>query len=374
MLPALPKSFGRLTDVFASCLGSITGIDNRLSFARSKRVCAILVDGLGAANLRAAAGHAPYLNSALSASKPISCGFPSTTATSITSFATGLTAGQHGFVGYKVFDRVNQQPANLLTGWGVEQNASLWQPQQTISEKSAASGVVTYVVGPAEYAGSGFTEATMRKAQYVGAKTVSDRVDRALCLLNGKDDCLVYLYVPELDQAAHAYGSDSSIWLQKIEELDSQVRRFTKSLPKEASVCLTADHGIIDVSHDQQIYLDELISDTGKLLDVGGDPRVNFLYLADSQEAPSLASQLNDSLNNRAVALTRQQIIEQNWYLGLTETAIDRLPEVMVLATKTTAIYHREFAKPKSLQMIGQHGGLSAQELQIPLLGWGNFS
>jgi hypothetical protein len=31
-------------------------------------------------------------------------------------------------------------------------------------------------------------------------------------------------------------------------------------------------------------------------------------------------------------------------------------------------IYHRKFAKAKSLQMIGQHGGMTKAEWEVPLV------
>jgi hypothetical protein len=44
------------------------------------------------------------------------------------------------------------------------------------------------------------------------------------------------------------------------------------------------------------------------------------------------------------------------------------LPEIIVLAKKEVALYHRDFAKPKSLEMIGHHGSISSAEMAIPLL------
>lgn len=360
--------------MFASALGSITGEDNRLRFRATHRSCVVLVDGLGAANLKAAAGHAPFLNSALAKSKPISCGFPSTTATSITSFATGLSAGVHGLIGYQAFDRLNGKPANLLTGWSETQRPEVWQAEQTISQKAVSRGIAAYVVGPPEYEGSGFSNATMREVSYVGAKIIAQRFERALWLLNQSDDCLVYLYVPELDQTAHAYGSSSAQWLERIEELDSEVRKFATVLPKGSAVTLTADHGIVDVPHSGHIYLDEVLASAPEVISVGGDPRVNFVYLSDSQALASTKKLLEDYVGDFALVLDCDEVANSPLYPGLTESSLSRLPELMVLARKRVALYHRGFAKQQSLKMIGQHGSLSHEELTIPLLGWGDYA
>jgi hypothetical protein len=41
------------------------------------------------------------------------------------------------------------------------------------------------------------------------------------------------------------------------------------------------------------------------------------------------------------------------------------------MAKKEVALYHRAFAKKKSLEMIGHHGSISQQEMSIPLIALG---
>jgi hypothetical protein len=78
-------------------------------------------------------------------------------------------------------------------------------------------------------------------------------------------------------------------------------------------------------------------------------------------------------LVDQALALTKQQVLDFGWYGPVTEAAAARMPDIFALATKQVALYHRDYAQAKSLEMIGQHGALSAAELSIPLLGWGAF-
>lgn len=374
MLPAIPGTFGRLTDVFASALGAISGVDNRLNFRPARRVICVLVDGLGSQNLKAAAGHAPFLNQAMARTKPISCGFPTTTATSITSFGTGVSAGVHGLVGYKLFDRTAQVAFNLLNGWDSVRTPEAWQTQQTVSERAINAGVGSFFIGPKAYEGSEFTRATMRGAKYLPAKGIDDRFEAAARLLRTeKSDFLAYLYVPELDQTAHALGVASGKWLQDLEDLDASVRNLAAALGKHDALLVTADHGVLDVPANQHIYLDEFGLDWSRVADVSGDPRVNFIYLHDANEAEQVASELQIGLGDKALALTRAQVVAAGWYPNITDATLRRLPEVFALATKNVALYHREYAPAASLNMIGQHGALSSVELSVPLLGWGAF-
>ena len=359
--------------MFVSALGAITGVDNRLKLKRVKRACVILVDGLGTKNIEFRAGHAPYLVSALKQNQSIHCGFPSTTATSISSFATGVPAGSHGMVGYQVFDRNSQKPLNLLTGLGGDQPARSWQSQPTVSETAVEAGVPVFVVGPPEYEGSPFSEATMPSATYIGAKSFDERVSATQKLLRTNSTALVYLYFPELDQRAHAFGSKSVEWLEKLEDLDAAVRQLAADLPKDAGVLLTADHGIIDVRHDRQIYLDEYRDLLPGLISVGGDPRVLFLYFELAPTETQL-EELQTALGSRVIVAGKQQVIEAGWYGEVTQTNEARMPEVFLIANGETALYHRDYAKPKSMLMIGQHGALSIEELTIPLLRFAAFA
>ena len=74
--------------------------DDTLGLPDAQRYVVVLVDGLGwhavRRNLRDRALPASLLGDAAA----ITCGVPSTTATSLASLGTGLVPGQHGLVGY----------------------------------------------------------------------------------------------------------------------------------------------------------------------------------------------------------------------------------------------------------------------------------
>ena len=359
--------------MFISALGSITGKQNRLGLPRVKSACVILVDGLGSANLRFRAGHAPFLAGQLNTDGSIMCGFPSTTVASLASFSTGVRAGLHGLVGYQIFDRLKKQNLNLLTGISDAAEAARLQPTTTVSELAAEANVDCYFIGPPEYEGSGFTNATMRGAKYVAAKSYDERVAAAKRILSFKTNSLIYLYFPELDQRAHAFGSKSGEWVEKLEDLDLAVRQLNAAMPSNCGLLLTADHGIVDVSHERQIYLDEL--ELVGLDSVGGDPRVLFLYFAQESDFDFEAQKkaLEDFLGKRAIVASREEVISAGWYGEVTDEAKSRMPDIFLISIGETALYHRNFAKTKSLQMIGQHGAISDDELFVPLLKMGAY-
>lgn len=359
--------------MFISALGSITGQDNRLSLPKVRSAAVLMIDGLGSGNIRQAAGHAPFLNGLLAKSSGISSVFPTTTAAALTSLGTGLMPGQHGVLGYSVMNRQSQLPLNMLNGWGSEALPEHWQANQTVAMQGSGQGIDVTFVGPAEYEDSGFTRAFMRGAKYVPAKSVEERLSATAKLLASRQSQLVYCYVPELDQTAHAFGVESTKWLAAIESLNAELSVFATSLAKDAGVLLTADHGVMDVPAANHIFLDDLIQ--SGLLAVTGDPRCQFLYLSEPSQAGDMAERLNDQLGGRAIALSREQVVHLGLYGDDVEHEIQlRMPEIFIIGVKNCAIYHRGFAPPKSLNMIGQHGGLSDLELQIPLIKLGGYA
>ena len=366
MLPSVPKSFGRLSEAYLSALLALDGNPNPLSLAPKHSYVVILVDGLGVANIKAAGGHSSFLNQKLTSSKSLFSGFPTTTATSLASFATGKQSGEHAFIGYRVYDRKLLKAINLLNDLGTELAPTRYQDIETISEQALRLGKRVLTIAPGEYEGSGFTQATMPAAQYKPAKSFEERFEIASLELT-KPGTLIYLYVPELDQLAHRFGANSQKWLNTIEELDSVIARFVQSIPKSAGAILTADHGVIDVPKTGHVYLDEYESMKNVVM-IGGDPRVGFAYFSSSVDLKQQRAKIEAELGSLVDVVSIQELVETGWYQPLSSAAQNVAPDLILLPKADRVIYHRDFAKPKSLEMIGQHGGMSKAEWEVPLL------
>src|SRR5512139_1426339 len=145
----------------------------------TRRAVVVLVDGLGHDLLVRRAGHAPWLRGQLRGARRVTSGFPSTTATSMGSFGTGLAAGAHGLLGYEVLVPGADRLLNELS-WDDGPDPRAWQPHETVFEAVARAGVEVVRVGPAYFDGSGLTNAAIRGGRFVAAGTLADRVDATL--------------------------------------------------------------------------------------------------------------------------------------------------------------------------------------------------
>lgn len=352
-------------DVFAALRG-----DSRM-LPRAESVVLVLVDGLGAISLRAHAGHARALTAGMAKKDVAHSVFPSTTAAALTSILTGAWPGQHGLVGYRVLDASRDVLVNQLTGWESDGlDPATWQAVPTIFERARAEGRPTYAVGIAAYAGSGFTRATLRGADFVAAQTPAERVEVAYDLAERHPGSLVYCYLPEADKAGHRYGVDSAQWVSALEEIDAALSR---RVPPGVGVLVTSDHGMLDVPEHRQVVLEA--EHLAGVRHIGGEPRMLHVYVEADVDASRIAERWARDLGGVADVGTRDQAIASGLFgREVTEAARSRIGDVLVVARGNGAVYDGTAADQRGRGMIGQHGGLTPEERQVPLLRFGAFA
>jgi hypothetical protein len=358
-------------------------MNNRLSLPTVSGAVVALADGLGAAALRASAGHARTLAPLLGQSatstntSTIDAGFPTTTASAIARFTTGVESGRNGMVGYSVLDPAGDHIINQLTGW-TGLNPEEWQPAPTLFEKATSQGIVASTIGPARYRDTGFTRAVLRGANYLAAETIADRVETALALLaNRGQKNLIYLYLPELDKIGHSRGSQSTQWTTQLEAIDTAIREFSIRLGKNDGLLLTADHGVLDVPARSHVLFDR----TPELIDgirfVAGEPRCLQLHFEKDASAAlrDRVTQVWRSLEGeRSWIATREEAITAGWFGTVLPEVAPRIGDLLIAARKNIAYYDSRASTSRARAMVGQHGSWSPSELQVPLLRFGAFA
>lgn len=347
-----------------SALQAVQGKENSIGLGAAKSVCVLLIDGLGYHNLTDAAGHARFLNG--QRIEKSYCYFPSTTSTSLTSLATGKSPEQTGFIGYNIYDRNTSKRMNLLSGWEDQETAAEFQTLPTASDLAVDLRVAFDVVSQATYQHTGLTAATMPSATFHVADSIESRFEIAEILLRRDERRVVYLYVPELDQTAHNFGVNSNRWLSGVESVDGLVRDFVSRLPKNSGLVVTSDHGVIDVAEHEKIYFDEVLPEE-EVHFVGGDTRGLMVYLKNPDKRDHWISSLIDSVGNECYVATAEELISAGYFRNLRQRP-EIVPDFWIIAKKNVALYHRSFARPKSLLNIGHHGSFTEREMAVPVI------
>lgn len=337
----------------------------RLGLPGTHRVCVVLVDGLGYENLVERAGHAPFLRSLLDGAEPLSAGYPSTTAASMGSFGTGTNPGRTGLVGYTVRNPAGGGLANLVS-WDGLGPAREWQRERTVFESLVAAGVTVTTVGPRKFMGSGLTEAALRGGGYRAAEKLPDRVDAALRLL--REPGLVYLYWGDVDKTGHHEGVGSWQWGDQVEALDGELRRLVRSLPRGASVVVTADHGMVDVDTTQRWDVGTHAGLAQDVALVAGEPRALHVHLTPGTDPDVVAARWTDVLGDAAVVLTRGEAVGAGLFGPVADHVAPLLGDLVVATTGRATVVDSRTQTAASLRLVGVHGSLTAAEMRVPLL------
>ena len=382
VLPGLPEDlpgpprYGRrsVAEVMSSAAASlgVPGYGDVLGLPAARRVVVVLVDGLGRAQLRARAGHAPTLANAPNLAT-LDAAFPTTTAASLASLGTGTAPGAHGLVGYDVLDPERDRVVNLLGGWDAAVDPRAWQPLPTVLER-AAEHVDVVTVSRGRFAGSGLTDAALRGGRFVAAETPAARVSSALDQLAAGRDTLMYFYWDELDRTGHARGWESWEWTAQLEELDASLRRFVSRVPAGTTVLVTGDHGMVDVPREGRFDVSEPPGLLDGVRHTAGEPRVVQLHLeqdATAHDVRGLVSAWQDRFGPRVWMFSREAALAAGYFgppARVRETVRARIGDLLVAAKEPIALFDLGRLRPSVLSMVGQHGSLTRAEREVPLL------
>ncbi|MEU4647157.1 alkaline phosphatase family protein [Nocardia fluminea] len=362
-----------LSDLLPSvltCLGA-PGDTDRLGLDLDvDRVCVLLVDGLGAHALAAESAAAPFLTSLPDAT--LDAGFPSTTATSLTTLGTGLPSGEHGIVGYCMRipgeDRLFNSLRWQLMGDGPKVDARTAyppdriQPHTTVFERATAAGIAAVQVAPSYQDGSGLTSAGWRGGGFRTAYSVGDLVDGVLTALTSAPKTLVYTYHSELDTTGHARGPASRAWRFELANVDRIAAEIAARMPARSALIVTADHGMVELR--ERIDFDTHPFLPHNVAALGGEPRARHVY-TDSPAA--VADTWRDVLGSGFSVRTRDEAIEAGWFGPVvTRDAAARIGDLVVIASGDGGVV-RSGAEPMQSMMVGHHGSLTAAELRVPL-------
>jgi len=286
--------------------------------------------------------------------------------------------GEHGLVGYKVLDASHDRLVNQLNGWDAGMMPETWQRSETLFESATADGVPTFAIGAARYADSGYTRAVLRGAEFRAAASVPDRFAMAQSVLEQHPGALVYLYVPELDQAAHAHGWESDRWLGLLEQLDAEVAAFERRMPRRTGLLVTADHGVVDVPAHRHVFVDARPDLLDGIRHVGGEPRFLSLYAEpglDDAARAQLVEGWRSAEGHRAWVLGRDEAIESGLYgPTVADEVRSRIGDVLIAARSGIAYYDRREPNRQAELMVGQHGSLTDEETRVPLIRAGAYA
>jgi hypothetical protein len=334
-----------------------------------RRITVVLVDGMGWHLLPMLADDAPLLASVLSGAAgrldQLSCTFPSTTPTSLASLTTGVTPGEHGILGFTVKLPESDRVLNHIF-WRGDPPATQWQPVPTWFERLQQAGIGARAVLPAAFLGSGLTEATYRGAELHPATRDDDYAQLVVEQVRAAPG-LVYAYTADLDTAAHLFGVASPEWHAAAVRVDALLTRLVETLPPDAALLITADHGGLNVPAQQRIDMDADPRLSAGVRVVAGDPRVRYLH-TEPGAAPDVLAAWSELLDGRAEVHSRDHAVAAGLFGPLRPEHLPRIGDVVVICTGDTALLATAHEPPEVARLVGFHGAATPAEMAIPLI------
>jgi hypothetical protein len=367
------QSLGEVLPAVSAVLGAdlpgwgtdAVAAQQRFGLPSTDRVCVVLVDGLGLAQLRERAGHAAFLRGRLPETLELVCGYPSTTAASMGLLGTGRAAGRTGLAGYTVRNPRTGGLANLVS-WEGADAPETWQREPALTRLIADAGVRVTSVGPGLFRGSGLTRAALGGGTYVVAESLADRVDQTLRAL--REPGLVYLYWGDVDKVGHQHGWRSPEWGDALSELDRELGRLARSKPGAALLLVTADHGQMEVDPGQLVDVGTEPTLAQGVALVAGEPRAAYAYLSDPGTIDDVAARWRARLDGVALVLTRDEAVAADWFGQVRPEVLPVLGDLVVAALGDAGVADSRTQTPHSLQLRGMHGSLTPGEMLVPLV------
>lgn len=353
-----------------------------------ERVVTLLVDALGYEQLTAAmdAGRAPRLSALRerdgASFTTLTSTFPSTTVTALITLGTGLPPGQHGVINQVFYDAslgtvVDMLPfAARFAGRGLDKvgvDPGKWLGLPTVHEQLGALGVASTVVNHAEFEGTSLSVINHRGAGFVPFRTLSDLcVNLRAAVEAAEPPACVHAYWGMLDAITHAYGTGSPQHAAEIEVLDHAIGEILlRDLRSPGTLLLLlADHGHINSPPERRLWL----NDHPHLLSLctsppGGIPRATLLYIRAGLEAEAM-EYVQAHLAEQVHVLMAEESILMGLYgpWPFSPVTPGRIGQLLLLPKENWTL---KFAYPGAERKpgtTGKHGGLTTQEMLVPLL------
>jgi len=340
----------------------------------SRNIVLLIIDGLGYEYLQAQA-KGSSLQQHLTGK--IDSVFPSTTATAITSFMTGLAPMQHGLTGWFTYLKELGCITAVLP-FRPRVGANTFNTENIDVHKLYGHTPIfdllqwkSYVVAPEWIIHSDYNVAHSGSALLHGYNTMHDCFSNITSIIKSSSEKkYVYAYWPDFDRYSHETGCTSNKVNGHFAELDARFDALLKELQgTETTVLVTADHGFIDTTPDRIIHVhDHPVIERSLVMPLCGEPRAAYCYVHPDQQQ-TFVEYIQSELSDKMDIYSSREIVESAYFgHGTPHPRLQERIGHYTLIMKENYIIKDQLAGESAFAHIGVHGGTSTKELYVPLI------
>ena len=310
---------------------------------------------------------------------------PSTTSAALTSLWTGRSPAEHGVAGYELWlkeygvvsNMIQHAPISFENDAGSLSRAG-FNPEQflnlpTLGTHLAAYGISSYALQHRSIIRSGLSQMFFKDVSVHGFFTPAELWInlRHLVESNPSQAQYFWVYTGQIDHFSHFYHPDDERIVAEFSEFSRSfeqhfLERLSPAILKGTLVLLTADHGMIATRQSARY---DLRNHPGlsRLLHIlpTGEHRLAYLFVKPGQE-DLVRAYFEQSWPGQFAFLDPSEAIAKGLFGPGTPhpRLADRLGDLIVVARDEAYLWWADKDNP----LIGQHGGLSAEEMIVPLL------
>ena len=340
---------------------------------QTRHIELLVIDGLGQRLLERHPASPNLQRHAIGSMRSV---FPSTTASAITTFMSGLAPAQHGLTGWHIyFEEIGQTLAILpLTARGAPSAVVAEAlPPRVFDHPSLFAQLdrECWVLAPQSIAGSPYNAWHARGANSLAYVSLDEMFAALAALLrDAKTPRYIYAYYSELDGEAHHHGTDSEAVAQTLAALDigfGELLRAAKG--SDSWLLVTADHGFIDSPPQRVVSLDDHPQLAALLArPLCGERRAAYAYVAPEKRA-AFEAYVGAQLAHCVDLRPSSELIGAGWF-GLPPYHPRLASRVgdYTLVMKDNWTIKDQLPGEKQHRMLGVHGGVSDDEMVVPLI------
>jgi predicted AlkP superfamily pyrophosphatase or phosphodiesterase len=368
LMSSIAKSFGSKSDY-----KPLKNFD--LNLLKSKNIVLMVFDGMGYEFLKKH-GKGTVLDQNLKCK--ITSVFPPTTAAAITTFLTGKSPKEHGLVSWFIYLRELGRISAILPF--VERGSGLplqnfIDPKEIFDFKPFSNKIKApcYAINKSELRDTIYTKATTGKSKRLGYSNL-DGCFRQIkkCINSNNKRKFIYAYWPGIDSLSHHYGTEHNKTLKHFREICRKAEKFIRSLKdSDTTLIITADHGLSNISKEaERIGLDnhpklkEMLT-----LPLSGDARTIYCYVRSSR-AKDFENYIKKKFKGKIKLYKSDELVKKGYFgIGKEHKSLrSRIGDYILLCEKNYVFYDRVPGEEKKKHHVGNHAGLSKEELYVPLI------
>jgi hypothetical protein len=207
----------------------------------------------------------------------------------------------------------------------------------------------------------------------LGYQSIENAIDQVIARVNGaKEPTYTHLYLPDIDTVCHHVGVDHPDVLKVVLRIDAELERMSRTLGERGRVVVSADHGLIDVLKSDQAFL----TDGDPMLDLlrvppTGDARMPIFHVRPEQRE-AFADLFDERFRDRMILLPTAEA-ERLELFGpgkMSDLVRPRFGDFIAIPYRRATLAYAPVSVPGSAPAapyIGQHAGLSPEEMRVPL-------